>query len=216
MAFSDIKNTYWPIWDDIEETIRKNPWLENAMLNSPNYISKADFTKIYDIDRLSIDLVLWIVWVATDKVWVAYENAFNVLLSNDFWEVIELYTQGKLMLFFNGYKLYDGVSPFYYDSNYELSNEWPFIWIYYEDTIWTKPMGIGAKLMPHQKKCNQLWNTISDGMYQNLNPMYWVVRGAMVGQDGNAPSIITYEEGKCFNVEPWYANGWVSALNFIL
>ena len=84
VAYSSLQDVYAPIWDDIEETIRKNPWLENAMLNSPNYISKADFTKIYDIDRLSIDLVLWIVWVATDKVWVAYENAFNVLLSNDF------------------------------------------------------------------------------------------------------------------------------------
>lgn len=215
VSYSSLPDVYWPIWDEIEDKINNTPWLEQAILFSPTYISKADFTKIYDIDRLSYDLIQGIVSEKGEQVWVAYENAFNVLLSNGFGEVIELYTQGKMILFFNGYKLYDWVSPFYYEYNQELSQEWPFIGIYYEDTIGTRPMGIGQKLMPHQRKCNQLWNTISDGMYQNLNPMYWIVRGAMVGQDGNAPSMITYEEGKCFNVEPWYANGWVSALNFI-
>lgn len=215
VSYSSLPDVYWPIWDEIEDKLNNTPWLEQAILFSPNYISKADFTKIYDIDRLSYDLIQGIVSEKWEQVWVAYENAFNVLLSNGFGEVIELYTQGKMILFFNGYKLYDWASPFYYEYNQELSQEWPFIWIYYEDTIGTRPMGIGQKLMPHQRKCNQLWNTISDGMYQNLNPMYWVVRGAMVGQDGNAPSMITYEEGKCFNVEPWYANGWVTSLNFI-
>lgn len=215
VAYSSLPDVYWPIRDDIAEKIDNTPWLEQAMLFSPTYISQADFTKIYDIDRLSIDLIQGICGKTWQQVWIAYENAFNVLLSNWFGEVIELYTQGKMILFFNWYKLYDGVSPFYYEYNEELTLEWPFIWIYYEDTIGTRPMGIGQKLMPHQKKCNQLWNTIADGMYQNLNPMYWVVRWAMLGQDWNAPSMITYEEGKCFNVEPWYANGWVTSLNFI-
>lgn len=215
VSYSSLPEVYWPIWGEIEDKINNTPWLERAMIYSPEYISKADFTKIYDIDRLSVDLIQGISWTVWPGVWVAYENAFNILLTNGYWEVVELYTQGKMILFFNGYKLYDWVSPFYYENNYELSNEWPFIWIYYEDTIGTRPMGIGQKLMPHQRKCNELWNIISDGMYQNLNPMYWIVRWAMVGQDGNSPSIITYEEWKCFNVEPWYANGWVTALNFI-
>lgn len=215
VSYSSLLDVYAPIADEIEETFQKNPNLENAVLTQPTYISRADFTKIYDIDKMSIDIIQGIIWKDGKDLWVAYENAFNILLTNDYGECIELYTQGKMILFFNGYKIYDWVSPFYYEDNEELSIEWPLIWIYYEDTIWTKPMWIGQKLMPHQKKCNQLWNTISDGMYQNLNPMYWVVRWALVWQDGNAPSIITYEEWKCFNVEPWYANGWVSSLNFI-
>lgn len=215
VAFSNLYDVYAPIADDIMATIQWTPWLEKAILYSPTYISRADFTKIYDIDRMSIEILQGIIWVTWKDVWVAYENAFNVLLTNGYGECIELYTQGKLIIFYNGYKIYDGISPFYYPDNEELTQEWPIIWIYYEDSIGTKPMWIGQKLMPHQKKCTQLWNIISDGMYQNLNPMYWIVRWAMVGQDGNAPSMITYEEWKCFNVEPWYANGWVSSLNFI-
>ncbi|MER2000690.1 MAG: hypothetical protein ABS882_13030 [Lysinibacillus sp.] len=50
MPFDQLKDAFYPIWDDMEKQVELK---KTAIIEAPMPLSKADFTKIYDIDAYS-------------------------------------------------------------------------------------------------------------------------------------------------------------------
>jgi hypothetical protein len=179
-------------------------------------LSKADFTKIYDIDAYS-QTYLWYLgdWVPT---WATYDDTFNILDSSSYCEVVDLYIGDKLMVMVNGYFVYNWDSPFKYGEDYAISSrEWPFIELTYEKGVGCIPSWIWKKVMWHQKQCNALFNSIADAVYRHLNPVLAAVQWAITDPTtGNAPTTIGYDEGKVYSINPSYAwmNNAITKIDF--
>ena len=85
---------------------------KSAILEAPMPLSKADFTKIYDIDAYSATY-LGNLGDGTPTGMI-YDDTFNILDSSSYCEVVDLYIGDKLMVMVNGYFVYSGDSPFRY------------------------------------------------------------------------------------------------------
>ena len=205
IPFDKLEYAYQPIrWTQENGMQAELEKKRDAILYHWHQLSKADFTKIYDIEAYSGKYLaeLWD-WYAT---WSTYDNTFNVLDTSDYCEVVELYIKNKLMVFVNGYTVYDDVSPFYYWDDELFSQDWPFIELTFEKKKGSLPRGIWHKIMWLQKQCNALYNSIGDAIDRHLNPMYATVKGSI--EDPVAwwtPTTITYQEGKVYQVSQSYA-----------
>ena len=208
IPFDWLKDVFYPIWEDDW----KKKWMKSqlekkktAILEAPKPLSKADFTKIYDIDAYS-QTYLWYLgdWIPTGTV---YDNTFNILDSSSYCEVVDLYIWDQLMVMVNWYFVYSGDSPFKYKEDFAISGrDWPFIELTYEKWVWCIPSWIGKKIMWHQKQCNALFNSIADATYRHLNPILATVSWAITDPTtGNAPTTIDYTEWKLYNINPSYA-----------
>ena len=208
IPFDWLKDAFYPIWEDDG----KKKWMgyyvekkKSAILEAPMPLSKADFTKIYDIDAYS-NLYLACLWDGAPS-WAIYDETFNILDSSSYCEVVDLYIGDQLMVMVNGYFVYSGDSPFKYWDDYQISGkDGPFIELTYEKWVGCIPTGIGKKIMGHQKQCNALYNSIADAVYRHLNPVLASVTWAITDPTtGNAPTSIDYTEGKVYNINPSYA-----------
>lgn len=208
IPFDWLRDVFYPIWEDDWKKKWMRSQLEKkrtAILEAPKPLSKADFTKIYDIDAYS-QTYLWYLgdWIPTGTV---YDNTFNILDSSSYCEVVDLYIGDQLMVMVNGYFVYSGDSPFKYKEDFAISGrDWPFIELTYEKWVWCIPSWIGKKIMWHQKQCNALFNSIADATYRHLNPILATVSWAITDPTtGNAPTTIDYTEWKLYNINPSYA-----------
>lgn len=219
MTFSELKDAFYPIWEDDWKQKGMGTLVEekkDAIINYPNPLSKADFTKIYDIDEYSNKFIwcLWKDWIAT---WLVYDETFNILDSSSYVEVVDLYIWDEMMVMVNGYFVYSGKSPFAYSNWFLSNNDWPFIELTYEKWKWSLPKWIWDKIMWHQKQCNALFNSIQDAFYRNLNPVLVTVQWAVIDPTtGNSPTVINYDEGKVYWLNPSYAgiSNAISKLDF--
>lgn len=202
IPFDWLKEAFYPVWEDMEKQLKKK---KDAILNSPMPLSKADFTKIYDINAYS-KIYLECLWDAEPDGMV-YDNTFNILDASSYCEVIDLYIWDQLMIMVNGYFVYSWDSPFNYWEDFAISwSDGPFIEMTYEKWIWSIPSWIGKKIMWHQKQCNALYNSIADATYRHLNPVLASVKWAVIDPTtGNAPTSINFEEGKVYEINPSYA-----------
>ena len=213
ISFDGLKDAFYPIWDEMEKQVEKK---KTAILEAPMPLSKADFTKIYDIDAYSLTYLtyLWD-WAPTGAI---YDDTFNILDSSSYCEVVDLYIGDQLMVMVNGYFVYSWDSPFKYWNDFEISGrDGPFIELTYEKWVWCIPSGIGKKIMWHQKQCNALYNSLSDAMYRHLNPVLAAVQWAITDPTtGNAPTTIGYDEGKVYSINPSYAgmNNAITKVDF--
>ena len=216
IPFDWLKDAFYPIWDWKDWMEKQLEKKKEAILDAPMPLSKADFTKIYDIDAYS-QTYLWNLWDWT-PTWITYDNTFNILDSSSYCEVVDLYIGDKLMVMVNGYFVYSWDSPFKYWEDFTISSrEWPFIELTYEKWIWCIPSWIGKKIMWHQKQCNALYNSISDAVYRHLNPVLAVVQWAITDPTtGNAPTSIGYDEWKIYSINPSYAwmNNSITKVDF--
>lgn len=216
IPFNKLQYVYQPMW----WTNKK--WMgvelekkKDAILNYWKPLSKADFTKIYDIEAYSAKYLaeLWD-WIAT---WETYNNTFNVLDTSNYCEVIELYISNKLMIFVNGYVVYDDISPFYYWEEWFTWQDWPFLELTFEKKKGSQPNGIAHKIMGIQKQCNALYNSIWDAIYRELNPMYASVKWSI--EDPSTwwtPTNISYQEWKVFQVSQSFAQmNPLNTMNFL-
>jgi len=216
IPFNKLQYVYQPMW----WTSKK--WMgvelekkKDAILNYWKPLSKADFTKIYDIEAYSAKYLaeLWD-WIAT---WETYNNTFNVLDTSNYCEVIELYISNKLMIFVNGYVVYDDISPFYYWEEWFTWQDWPFLELTFEKKKGSQPNGIAHKIMGIQKQCNALYNSIWDAIYRELNPMYASVKWSI--EDPSTwwtPTNISYQEWKVFQVSQSFAQmNPLNTMNFL-
>lgn len=216
IPFDWLKDAFYPIWDwkgGMEEQIEKK---KSAILEAPMPLSKADFTKIYDIDAYSQTYLEFLGdWVPTGDI---YDNTFNILDSSSYCEVVDLYIGDQLMVMVNGYFVYSGDSPFKYWEDFAISGrEWPFIELTYEKGVGCIPSWIGKKVMWHQKQCNALYNSLADAMYRHLNPVLAAVQWAITDPTtGNAPTTIGYDEWKVYSINPSYAgmNNAITKIDF--
>ena len=216
IPFDWLKDAFYPIWewkDWMQKQLEKK---KTAILEAPMPLSKADFTKIYDIDVYSQTYLanLWD-WTPT---WIVYDDTFNILDSSSYCEVVDLYIGDKLMVMVNGYFVYSGDSPFKYWEDFTISaKDWPFIELTYEKWVWCLPSWIGKKIMWHQKQCNALYNSLADAIYRHLNPVLAAVQWAITDPTtGNAPTTIGYDEGKVYSINPSYAgmNNAITKVDF--
>lgn len=208
IPFDWLKDAFYPIWEDDGKKKWMGSQLEKkktAILEAPMPLSKADFTKIYDIDAYSQTYLTNLGdWTPTGMI---YDDTFNILDSSSYCEVVDLYIGDQLMVMVNGYVVYSWDSPFKYWEDFAISSrEWPFIELTYEKWIGCIPSWIGKKIMWHQKQCNALFNSISDAVYKSLNPQYAVLNWAIIDPTtGNVPTTIGYDEWKAYTVNPSYA-----------
>ena len=216
IPFDWLKDAFYPIWEWkgwMAEQLEKK---KSAILEAPMPLSKADFTKIYDIDAYSATY-LWYLWDWV-PTWMIYDDTFNILDSSSYCEVVDLYIGDKLMVMVNGYFVYNWDSPFKYWEDFAISGrEWPFIELTYEKGIWCIPSWIWKKVMWHQKQCNALFNSIADAVYRHLNPVLAAVQGAITDPTtGNSPTTIGYDEWKVYSINPSYAwmNNAITKIDF--
>lgn len=216
IPFDWLKDAFYPIWEWegwMAEQLEKK---KTAILEAPMPLSKADFTKIYDIDAYSATY-LWYLWDGTPS-WMIYDDTFNILDSSSYCEVVDLYIGDKLMVMVNGYFVYNWDSPFKYWEDFAISGrEWPFIELTYEKGVGCIPSWIWKKVMWHQKQCNALFNSIADAVYRHLNPVLAAVQGAITDPTtGNAPTTIGYDEWKVYSINPSYAwmNNAITKIDF--
>lgn len=216
IPFDWLKDAFYPIWEWkgwMAEQLEKK---KSAILEAPMPLSKADFTKIYDIDAYSATY-LWYLWdgVPTGMI---YDDTFNILDSSSYCEVVDLYIGDKLMVMVNGYFVYNWDSPFKYWEDFAISGrEWPFIELTYEKGVGCIPSWIWKKVMWHQKQCNALFNSIADAVYRHLNPVLAAVQGAITDPTtGNSPTTIGYDEWKVYSINPSYAwmNNAITKIDF--
>lgn len=213
IPFDWLKDAFYPIWDEMNKQLEKK---KSAILEAPMPLSKADFTKIYDIDAYS-QTYLWYLgdWTPTGAI---YDDTFNILDSSSYCEVVDLYIGDQLMVMVNWYFVYSGDSPFKYWEDFAISSrEWPFIELTYEKGVGCIPSGIGKKVMWHQKQCNALYNSLSDAMYRHLNPVLAAVQWAITDPTtGNSPTTIGYDEWKVYSINPSYAgmNNAITKIDF--
>lgn len=213
IPFDWLKDAFYPVWDEMGDEVEKK---KTAILEAPMPLSKADFTKIYDIDAYSATYLGYLGdWVPNGMI---YDNTFNILDSSSYCEVIDLYIGDKLMVMVNGYFVYSGESPFKYWEEFAISGrDGPFIELTFEKWIGCVPSGIGKKIMWHQKQCNALYNSLADAMYRHLNPVLAAVQWAITDPTtGNAPTTIWYDEGKVYSINPSYAgmNNAITKIDF--
>ena len=213
IPFDWLKDAFYPVWDEMGDEVEKK---KTAILEAPMPLSKADFTKIYDIDAYSQTYLGYLGdWVPNGMI---YDNTFNILDSSSYCEVIDLYIGDKLMVMVNGYFVYSGESPFKYWEEFAISGrDGPFIELTFEKWIGCVPSGIGKKIMWHQKQCNALYNSLADAMYRHLNPVLAAVQWAITDPTtGNAPTTIWYDEGKVYSINPSYAgmNNAITKIDF--
>lgn len=200
IPFQDLEDIYAPLWNDMKENVENK---REAILYHSNPLSKADFTKIYDIDSYSSTYLANLNGKSSADG-IDYDNTFNVLDSSDYCEVVELYIRDQMYIMVNGYVVYSGESVYSYPWNQMLTREWPFIEITYEKGIGSRPRGIGHKIMPHQKQANAMFNSIGDAIYKHINPMYYVKNGAIYDTGGSTPTAINYTEGRTFLINQWF------------
>lgn len=216
IPFDWLRDAFYPIWDWKDWMAKQLEKKKTAILEAPMPLSKADFTKIYDIDAYSATY-LWYLWDGTPN-WMIYDDTFNILDSSSYCEVVDLYIGDKLMVMVNGYFVYNWDSPFKYWEDFAISGrEWPFIELTYEKGIGCIPSWIWKKVMWHQKQCNALFNSIADAVYRHLNPVLAAVQGAITDPTtGNAPTTIGYDEGKVYSINPSYAwmNNAITKIDF--
>ena len=216
IPFSWLKDAFYPIWEWknwMEKQLEKK---KTAILEAPMPLSKADFTKIYDIDAYSATYLGYLGdWVPTGAT---YDDTFNILDSSSYCEVVDLYIGDQLMVMVNGYFVYSWDSPFKYTEDFAISSrEWPFIELTFEKGVGCIPSWIGKKVMGHQKQCNALFNSIADAVYRHLNPVLAAVQWAITDPTtGNAPTTIGYDEGKVYSINPSYAgmNNAITKIDF--
>ena len=216
IPFDWLKDAFCPIWEWkgwMAEQLEKK---KSAILEAPMPLSKADFTKIYDIDAYSTTY-LWYLWDGV-PTWMIYDDTFNILDSSSYCEVVDLYIWDKLMVMVNGYFVYNWDSPFKYWEDFAISGrEWPFIELTYEKGVGCIPSWIWKKVMWHQKQCNALFNSIADAVYRHLNPVLAAVQGAITDPTtGNSPTTIGYDEWKVYSINPSYAwmNNAITKIDF--
>lgn len=207
ISFDKLPLYYLPVWWTSDEWM----WVEvekkkDAILYHWHPLSKADFTKIYDIEAYSNKYLseLDLSWgIANGST---YDNTFNVLDTSNYCEVVELYIKDQLMIFVNGYVVYNDMSPFFYWDDWITWQDWPFIELTFEKKKWSQPNGIAHKIMGIQKQCNALYNTIWDTIYRHLAPMYATVKWAIEDPSTwSTPTTITYQEWKVYQVSQSYA-----------
>ena len=189
---------------------------KDAILNYGFPLSKADFTKIYDIDAYSNTFIrnLWD-WTPTG---MTYDDTFNILDTSSYCEVIDLYIADQMMVMVNGYFVYSWPSPYFYWDDWMTWRDGPFIELTFEKWQGSMPRGIGHKIMWHQKQCNAMFNSIQDAIYRSLNPVLWTVKWAVTDPtSNNAPTTIGFQEGKIYEINPSYAgmNNTIFKMDFV-
>lgn len=223
IPYSSLKYVFQPIWEDDIVDDKKIKGMgtqlekkKDAILNYPMPLSKADFTKIYDIDAYSNAYIknLWD-WTPTGTI---YDDTFNILDTSSYCEVIDLYIGDQMMVLVNGYFVYSWPSPYYYWEDWMTWMDWPFIELVYEKWQGSMPRGIWHKIMGHQKQCNAMFNSIQDAIYRSLNPVLGTVKWAVTDPiSNNAPTTIWFQEGKIYEINPSYAwmNNTIFKMDFV-
>lgn len=216
IPFDWLKDAFYPIWDWKNWMWKQVEKKKDAIIQAPMPLSKADFTKIYDIDVYS-KTYLWNLWDWT-PTWTTYDDTFNILDSSSYCEVVDLYIGDKLMVMVNGYFVYSWDSPFKYWEDFAISwRDWPFIELTFEKWVWWIPSWIWKKVMWHQKQCNSLYNSIADSVYRHLNPVLAAVQWAITDPTtNNTPTTIWYDEWKVYSINPSYAwmNNAITKIDF--
>lgn len=223
IPFDSLQSIFKPIWeDDVFEWKKiKGMWKQieekrEAILNYWQPLSKADYTKIYDIDAYSNTFInnLWD-WTPTGLV---YDDTFNILDSSNYCEVVDLYIKDQMMVMVNGYFVYSWPSPYFYWDDWLTGRDWPFIELTYEKWNGSMPRGIGHKIMWHQRQCNAMFNSIQDAIYRSLNPVLGTVKWAITDPwTNNAPTTIWFQEWKIYEINPSYAwmNNTIFKMDFV-
>ena len=223
IPFTNLKYVFEPIWEDDRVDWKKVKGMgtlieekKDAILNYGFPLSKADFTKIYDIDAYSNTFIrnLWD-WTPTG---MTYDDTFNILDTSSYCEVIDLYIADQMMVMVNGYFVYSWPSPYFYWDDWMTWRDGPFIELTFEKWQGSMPRGIGHKIMWHQKQCNAMFNSIQDAIYRSLNPVLWTVKWAVTDPtSNNAPTTIGFQEGKIYEINPSYAgmNNTIFKMDFV-
>lgn len=223
IPFTSLKYVFEPIWEDDRVDGKKIKGMgtlveekKDAILNYASPLSKADFTKIYDIDAYSNLFIknLWD-WTPTGSV---YDDTFNILDTSSYCEVVDLYIWDQMMVMVNGYFVYSWPSPYFYWDDWMTWRDGPFIELVYEKWQGSMPRGIWHKIMGHQKQCNAMFNSIQDAIYRSLNPVLGTVKWAVTDPtSNNAPTTIWFQEGKIYEINPSYAwmNNTIFKMDFV-
>ena len=202
LSLSEIEKRYWSLGIEFTKA-RKDEIIENRN----DVISTLDFTKIYEIknyEHLYNDASF------DNGVSFLEENVLtSITEANPFCELIEYWEDDKLVVMVNGRIQYDGASP-YPDGD-------PFSIMVYEEIPGTcRGIGIGQKLMPHQKQASFYFSKIKDAIGQHIDPMYYVYKGSIIAANGKTPQTISWIPGKVFELsDPTIPNGGIRPIEFI-
>ncbi len=143
----------------------------NTITQVPYYISKKDYSKIKQIQFMSEYRRQNIEDFSRDNIFEIYYH------DNDLIEVIEYYEpDGKLLVLFNWYVVYDDVSPYPF-------NGYPFGVVKYDtsDTIYGK--WVGTSLETQQKIADIIWNAYLDQVKVNVAPMFEADKWSIMEED---------------------------------
>lgn len=205
MSLNEIEHKYdwWVDFDKMEDDIA----LRQLLMDSEDYISRHDFTKIYNIKAYQNSYIQ-----SAIKYWQEHEenllegdfiddNMFQVDYATDkLCEVIEYWEKEKLVIMVNGYVIYDGVNPYGLD---------PFWCVTYEKRPGTHfGVGIGQKLMSHQRQVNTAWNAVNDAINMHIRPMYTAVKWAVRDAQGMPLERIKYKDGHVVYTDNPNVSNW--------
>jgi len=203
LSLNEVIRRYWSLIDFND----KNKLQIQDSVN--DVICNYDFTKIYEIKNYE-DIYCgdWLTY--SDPLTFLEENVLTSITDkNPLLEVIEYWEWDQLTIMINGRIYYDDASPY---------PAWdPFSIVVYEEIPWTcRGLGIGQKIMPHQRQASFYFSKIKDAIGQHIDPMYTVIKGSVIWANGKTPETISWMPWKVLQIEdPTIPNAGIKAIQFI-
>ena len=224
MSLSDAREMYAPMIDfdkpfeymENGKLYKEERTIAEELLINNDYVSNKDFTKIYRIKWFEQEYITYCInnfSVADITSFMKGDFINDNLMQVDYTtdslvEVIEDWTNKTLVIMINGRVYYDGNNPY---------GTCPIGVITYERQPWTHlGIGIGHKLMSHQRQVNTTWNAVNDAIKMHIRPMYSGVSGTVVDSNWQPIQNLEYEDGKVIYTDFGNsANGWFEPIRFI-
>ena len=202
-SFKSVANKYSFLFADEDELKKRK-----IELLKWGHFSTLDYTRIYN--SKNYENAMCSVKSQKDYDDWTQRKIFEINYSdNELVEVVEYWEDDKFVLFINSVIVYEGVSPYPFNSD-------PFHIIVHEKVPWSiQWIWIGDKLLDLQKQINAVYCGIEDAMRMHLYPMYKVTKGAMKDQKWQTPKKITYTpEWVLEDASPWN-NWWIDTIRFV-
>lgn len=203
MSFDEVKRRYASLIDF-------NDKIKSQIENSKNeHICNLDFTKIYEIKNYEHIYCEWNYNISNMLSFLEDNVLMSITEKNSLLEVIEYRDDDQLTIMINSRIYYDGDSPY---------PAWdPFGIVVYEEIPWTcRWLGIWQKIMPHQRQASFYFSKIKDAIGQHIDPMYTVVKWAIIAANGKTPQTISWMPWKVFEItDPQIPNAGIKAIQFV-
>lgn len=209
MALDDCEGTYsWGIDFNNKYNSEAEVSVREEILWNNDFVSDKDYTKIYMIKQYETKYVESCLANNTAEdiatfFWGDFmeDNLIQVDFStNKLVEVIEYWEDNKLVIMINGRVYYDGKNP------YRMC---PIGVVKYEEKPWTHfGIGIGQKLMSHQRQVNTIRNWVNDAIQMHIRPMYAAVEWTLKGADWLPIQTLEYQDGLVVYSDYSNASNW--------